>query len=104
MIRALWKFTVPLGKPIQHSVPAGGIIRHVALDHTSRDPALWIEVDPRPDAPTEIRTFNCYGTGHLIEGDNLFHRGTVQDGHWVWHLFETVDTQKEATSERHETS
>jgi len=37
--------------------------------------------------PTKDRTFLVVGTGHVIQGD-LGYVGTVQDGMYVWHVFE----------------
>ena len=36
----------------------------------------------------QARTFLVYGTGHPIQGGPLEHVGTVQQGPFVWHVFE----------------
>lgn len=92
-MRSVWKFTVPLtnGKPVAHSVPVGGIVRHVAMDAQSGMPAVWIEIDPKPDAECETRSFVMTGTGHLVDDDSLQYLGTTQDGFYVWHCWEKVD-------------
>lgn len=52
-------------------------------------PCLWALVDPL--APTAIRRFVTYGTGHsLYESDRIRYIGTCQQGGGalVWHVFE----------------
>jgi hypothetical protein len=40
------------------------------------------------DAPKEDRTFVVYGTGETIQEPPGDYIGTVQDGSFVWHVFE----------------
>lgn len=52
---------------------------------------MWFLVD-REEVAFEVRTFNCYGTGHRIDATRALYLGTLQmnDGQFVWHLFEVL--------------
>lgn len=47
---------------------------------------LWALVEPL--AVIELRRFKIYGTGAVIATDPGKHVATVQDGDFVWHIFE----------------
>lgn len=49
---------------------------------------LWARVDP--EAPTEIRNFRAVGTGWEVSGQGWSYIATVQEGPFVWHIFEQV--------------
>ena len=51
-----------------------------------RDMCLWAIVEAA--AETEIRQFDVYGTGFPIEPTGHTYISTVQDGGFVWHVFE----------------
>ena len=69
-------------------IPEGGEILSV---HAQEDAVfLWVKVDP--DAPTELRRFHLYGTGHDINTyEPLEYIGTAHlDNGLVVHAFEEV--------------
>lgn len=48
---------------------------------------LWVIAGTNNEI--ETRNFVIYGTGHEIDPNlGLFHIATVQDGPFVWHIFE----------------
>jgi hypothetical protein len=50
---------------------------------------IWAIVDT--NAPAEPRTFCIHGTGHpLPHAINRKYLSSVQDGNFVWHVFEVV--------------
>jgi hypothetical protein len=49
-------------------------------------PTLWAEVDP--DNATEERLFTIIGTGHSVNSNFPNYLGTIQDGNYVWHIYE----------------
>lgn len=49
---------------------------------------VWMKVDP--DNPKEPRTFVVVGTGHGFDDAGLSYCSSVQDGEYVWHIFERV--------------
>lgn len=46
---------------------------------------MWYEFDT--EAPLVPTTIMVFGTGHVIEDDNLKHIGTIMDGDYVWHYY-----------------
>lgn len=59
---------------------------HVALQEML--PTLWIDVDLSGN-PT-LREFQIFGTGDRSIPASARHVGTVQQGAFVWHVFERV--------------
>lgn len=83
--RTIWKY--PIGGGAMISMPRGGIIRHLAVQHGQ--PTIWVELDP--SEPQESRQFVMYGTGHPIyEGASYEYIGTIQDAGFVWHFYEQL--------------
>lgn len=70
------------------SVPKGAKILHVGAK--ANEPlCLWMLVDP--DQQYEQRSFEIIGTGQLISyPSKSVHIGTVIQGAFVWHIFETI--------------
>lgn len=87
-MRSVWKFPFSVSDWCEFPMPVGAKILHLAVQHG--DPCLWAEVDS--DAPTEMRTFRTYGTGHAMGYHNQHYVGTymVQDGALVFHVYEQV--------------
>lgn len=48
---------------------------------------IWLELDPEKKAKVE-RYFRIYPTGAKVP-ENFVHQGSVQEGHFVWHVYET---------------
>lgn len=88
--RVIWKFRLSHHGQTVLSIPALSSIKLSGVDPQTRQPALWIELDP--EAERVNRTFKILATGQPIEGDGGYpydiHVGTVIDGNFVWHIYE----------------
>lgn len=49
---------------------------------------IWALVDP--NAPLEVRRFETAGTGWTV-GEGLWYIKSLQDGSYVWHIFEAIE-------------
>lgn len=87
MSRIIWKFHISPADTIEFSMPVGA--RILTLQTQFGEPCIWAEVDDQ--APTEIRKFRTYGTGHPMDGD-LTYVGSYQlnGGGLVFHVYEEV--------------
>ena len=86
MSRSIWKFKLdasqvsrfmPVGAKVLTAQMQGGVV------------TLWADVDP--DAQQEERHFRVFGTGWNMPremGYSDVYIGTVQDGDFVWHVYE----------------
>lgn len=86
MTKKVWKYLVPTnayGTVIEFPGESPRIV-HVAMHFGV--PSMWVEVDPDSEKRW-ARRFQWYGTGHLVPGAHQ-HIATVQDGVFVWHLYE----------------
>lgn len=89
--QTIWKFEVPITDRARINMPAGARILSVALGTAPGTALLWAEVAPAA-GPTD-RGFRVVGTGHpLPEGVTFI--GTVQDGPFVWHVYEEATVQE----------
>lgn len=82
---AVWKF--PLATALTDNaleMPKGAKVVHVGIQ--GERICLWAIVDMQ--APVETRVFQIVGTGHEEVKEGMAHVGTVQQGPWVWHVFE----------------
>lgn len=87
-MKVIYKY--PLDKTMTHEMPEGAEVLHVGIQPQGL--TLWalVKVEhPDHEGPQETRTFRVYGTGHPI-ADQVpqDYIGTVQDGLFVWHVFE----------------
>ena len=70
------------------SMPAGAEVLCVQMQ--GGNPCIWAVVDER--MPLQERKFYIHGTGHPIAGLAVKrYIGTVQDGQYVWHVYEETD-------------
>lgn len=84
-MKSVWKFPIEIDRDtIEVLMPQGAVILDVQKQHDQV--CLWAQVDS--DAPQVARYFSVVGTGHRIPNGKMNHVGTVQDGTFVWHLFE----------------
>jgi len=69
-------------------MPLGAETLSIQAQHG--EPCLWALVDP-DNAPTE-RSFLIYGTGHIVDHENLLYIDTFQmiGGDLIWHVFEQL--------------
>lgn len=58
----------------------------IAVQEQNGSICLWAIVDL--NQPAEVRTFLTVGTGQRLPKSGLAHIGTVQEGGFVWHVFE----------------
>jgi hypothetical protein len=86
MSKVIWKFAVPGPARFSTAMPAGAEILAVQVQGDA--PQMWALVDP--ESPVELRTFQSFGTGHVIDASILAYLGTVQfdGGELVFHVFE----------------
>lgn len=93
-MRTIWKFILPIYND-NGNVRARSLIgmpqgaRILSFQVQDGKYCLWAEVDS--EKPKRTRAFQIVGTGNemppdRIEGENYI--GTVQNEHFVWHLFE----------------
>lgn len=62
----------------------------VLLEIQEGIPCIWLETDK--DLPKICtRIFRVYGTGFNIP-DGQIHVGSYQDGEYVWHVYEQIDS------------
>jgi hypothetical protein len=83
-MKQIWKF--PIGNEAQATIkmPIGASILRIAVQKDS-GLCIWAFVDP--ELALEDRSFKLFGTGHNVPG-NFAYVGTVDEGPFVWHLFE----------------
>lgn len=89
MARYIYKYAIPLHGPAQFLLDEGVEILHVGMQY---DPQYLEDVVVfwaycTDGAPTAPRSFKIVGTGWEVP-KGAIHRGTVQQGQFVWHLME----------------
>lgn len=47
---------------------------------------IWIELDPEKETKVQ-HNFRVYPTGAKVP-ENFVHRGSIQEGSFVWHVYE----------------
>lgn len=67
---------------LPHTVPGRKIV-HFGLQHGV--PYVWTEV---PEGKEAHVTFVILPTGYTIIDENIKHVQTIQDGEFVWHLYQ----------------
>jgi len=73
------------GEPVTHNIPMGAKFLFAGMQNDCL--FGWFEVDS--EAKTDLRQFLIVGTGHGIPDDHDW-RGSMQDGSYVWHIYEAV--------------
>lgn len=86
-MNAIWKFPIKaLQARFALNMPKGAEILSVQMQ--GGVPTIWASVDPHNG---EIaREFAIVGTGHQEVTRYHHYLGTVQDGMFVWHVFEII--------------
>lgn len=82
--KAVYKYRLKLVDITEVDMPDGAEILCCQMQHDTI--CLWALVDPKADR--NYRAFAIYGTGHSIVHDTLTYIATVQQGPYVWHVFE----------------
>lgn len=87
MKKTIWKFGLPIGETTTHKAPwLWDSILHVG--HQDGVVCVWAEVNPdSPRAEWFNKSFVVIGTGWEVPPEHV-HRGTVQIGDMVWHVYE----------------
>lgn len=80
----IWKYPMPLCKHFSISMPHGAEVFTVQVQ--GGVPTAWAIVDT--DAVKEPLHFRWVGTGQKLDENKSQYVGTIQDGDFVWHLFE----------------
>lgn len=83
-MKKIWKFEIPLGVNVVHEIPLGGVVVHTGTQNDTI--FIWVEVDP--SGYRIPRSFKAFGTGHAIQEPFTSYVGTVQQGPFVWHVYE----------------
>lgn len=86
-MRSVYKYQLELGIN-DIKMPSNAKVVHFATQ--APDICVWMEVVRLE--PDEVRRFDVIGTGHRI-APNYTHRGTLQSGSFVWHLYELEATE-----------
>lgn len=82
-MRQIWKYEISLGITILN-IPSGGIVRHLGVQNDNA--YIWVEIDPAKELVE--RKFSIYGTGWDLTEDVGTYVGSIQEGPFVWHLYE----------------
>lgn len=88
VLEVIYKYPFTITDHVVVSMPAGATVVHAAAPAGPRSSStltLWARVDPH--APVVDRRFELRGTGQPL-GTVGMHIATIQDGPFVWHLFE----------------
>jgi hypothetical protein len=85
-LKTIWKYELQAQEREILLMPIGAQILSVQTQRNT--PCIWALVDP--SVQKESRVFRIVGTGHDVPWpvDRSLHRGTVQVGPFVWHIFE----------------
>lgn len=84
---AIWKYNFDIGGEFIVEMPRGAKVLTVQMQ--ADRPCLWALVN-LVDARTDERTFVVVGTGHPFDPTGREYVGTIQDGSFVWHIWEQV--------------
>jgi hypothetical protein len=94
--QVIFKYVIELIERQVIAMPEGAQVRSVQMQHGQI--VMWAQVDP--DVPKEDRTFAVVGTGHVeIDPDGMEYVESVQDGSFVWHIFEVSPSVTQETNE-----
>jgi hypothetical protein len=84
-MKRIYKYELKDGRGIE--MPIGAKV--LTIQTQNGLPYIWALVDT--DAECDFRYFTIVGTGHdFPEADNFTYINTIQDGQFVWHIFEFI--------------
>jgi hypothetical protein len=81
----IYKYSLHLVEKQTIKMPYGSIIIAVQLQFNVI--TLWVRFAESKVLPLVNRIFSVHGTGHPIDESEIY-LGTVQQGSFVWHIFE----------------
>lgn len=89
MEKVIWKFKISVGLN-NIEMPKGA--EPLSVQNQHEQSVMWALCDPKETA--EMRRFLVVGTGHSFNTEKVKYIGTFQsdDGNYVWHLFELVNS------------
>jgi hypothetical protein len=82
-MNVVYKWALKLGHN-KVFIPEGAIVLDAQMQHGS--PTIWALVNT--EVPSRDRFFIAVGTGHPVPDNTKTYIGTMQDGSFVWHVFE----------------
>ncbi len=82
--RTIWKYPLEIGEDFIQ-VPDGG--QFLTIQIQGKDICAWFLVDPNARNLVP-RKFILVGTGQPFDPFDMQYQATVQDGAYVWHVFE----------------
>ena len=87
-MRTIYKYEIDINMGLQEiEVIAGGSITHIGEQDGKL--CFWKEGVVGPD--TEAMKIQVFGTGHIINDDDLFHWASVQmSSGLVWHVYTLI--------------
>lgn len=88
MKRIIYKYPITLADLVDVSMPEGAYVLTAQIQ--GEQLCLWAIVNPDPEVPKFIRQFEIIGTGNPFTEAPRRHIATVQQGRWVWHVFECL--------------
>ena len=85
-MKTIWKFSLYTDNVQQIEMP--GLSHVLCFQKQDGEICIWAEVND--ELPKVTRTFKIVMTGEELPDEDLRYIGTVQDGAFVWHLFEII--------------
>lgn len=83
-MKKIYKYTLELDNVQKVPLPKDAQILSAQLQHGCL--TMWALVSPNNEP--EDRTIQIFGTGHDVPVLPLYFIDTVQEGNFVWHIFE----------------
>lgn len=83
----IYKYPIKLADVQTLNLPFGAEILTIQMQHGNL--CLWAKVQENV-GDTEARTIEVFGTGQPMDFDSRTYIATVQDGSFVWHVFERI--------------
>jgi len=84
-MKTIYKYTLVLGST-NLKMPIGAKI--LTAQKQDGQLRLWALIDTETEQPMETRHFMVYGTGDVLPKNPGTYLSTLQDGSYVWHVFE----------------
>jgi hypothetical protein len=83
--KQIWKYPLGNGSPQEIAMPEHADI--LTVQNQDGHACLWVMVNPQNDKVK--RRIHIIGTGHdMPSEETLSYIGTIQQGIFVWHIFE----------------
>ena len=86
-MKSIWKFKLELSCEQDVQLPTGAKV--LTAQYQNGSLFIWAVVDPM-EVETGYRRFLIFGTGHEMSDVAMRYISTVQQGAFVWHVFERI--------------